>query len=71
LLQSDPQSFLKSPQISSDSDFTDSDIENLIEARLAARASKDWADADNIRKKLLDNGITLEDSPQGTTWRRG
>ena len=71
LLQSDPQSFLKAPQISSDSGFTDSEIETLIEARLAARSNKAWAEADNIRKQLLDNGIALEDSPQGTTWRRG
>ena len=71
LLQSDPQSFLKSPQISSDSGYTDSEIETLIEARLAARSNKDWAEADNIRNQLLDNGIALEDSPQGTTWRRG
>ncbi|MEE9494357.1 MAG: cysteine--tRNA ligase, partial [Gammaproteobacteria bacterium] len=69
--QSDPQSFLKAPQISSDSGFTDSEIETLIEARLAARSNKAWAEADNIRKQLLDNGIALEDSPQGTTWRRG
>jgi cysteinyl-tRNA synthetase len=42
----------------------------LIEERLAARKSKDWAKADEIRKKLLDEGIVLEDRPEGTIWKR-
>ena len=70
LLQSNPQQFLQSPQTSSDSGLTDGDIEALIEARLSARAKQDWSEADNIRNQLLDQGIILEDSSQGTTWRR-
>lgn len=45
------------------------DIETLIQARLAAKQTKNYAEADRIRKELLENGIILEDTPQGTTWR--
>jgi cysteinyl-tRNA synthetase len=45
-------------------------IEAAIAARLAARKEKNWAEADRIRKELADQGILLEDGPQGTTWRR-
>jgi cysteinyl-tRNA synthetase len=43
-------------------------IERLIEKRAEAKKSKDWALADNIRKSLAAQGITLKDTPQGTTW---
>ncbi|HEV7268806.1 MAG TPA: cysteine--tRNA ligase [Falsiroseomonas sp.] len=45
-------------------------IEAAIAARLAARQTKNWPEADRIRKELADQGILLEDGPQGTTWRR-
>jgi cysteinyl-tRNA synthetase len=48
-----------------------SSIEHLITLRLAARKAKNFAEADRIRKGLLDAGIVLEDKPDGTTeWRR-
>jgi len=46
-------------------------IESLIGARNAARKAKDFGEADRVRNELLDAGIVLEDTPQGTTWRRG
>jgi cysteinyl-tRNA synthetase len=46
-----------------------SEIEKMIEARNEARASKDWAKADEIRERLKGFGIILEDGPKGTTWR--
>jgi len=46
------------------------EIESLIERRTMARASRDFAEADRIRKLLLDRGIVLEDTPQGVRWRR-
>ncbi|HET6756273.1 MAG TPA: cysteine--tRNA ligase [Burkholderiales bacterium] len=46
------------------------EIEKLIQQRLAARKAKNFGEADRIRKELLDSGIILEDTPQGTIWRR-
>ena len=45
-------------------------IGELIEARITAKQSKNYAEADRIRKELLAAGIVLEDSAAGTTWRR-
>jgi len=38
--------------------------------RIAAKKAKNFAEADLIRKELLEAGIVLEDSAAGTTWRR-
>ncbi len=47
----------------------DDQVEGLIEARQAARAAKDWAEADRIRDQLDALGIVLEDTPEGSVWR--
>ncbi len=46
------------------------EIEALIEERTAARKEKNWARADEIRNKLTEMGIVLEDTPQGVKWHR-
>ncbi len=49
--------------------ITENEIETLINQRNEARSSKDWARADEIRKRLDESGIVLEDRPDGTIWR--
>ena len=45
-------------------------IEALIAERQAAKLAKDYARADEIRQSLLAQGVVLEDSREGTRWRR-
>lgn len=45
-------------------------VESLIARRAEAKKSKDFKEADRIRAELAAQGILIEDSPQGTTWRR-
>ncbi|MFQ5870140.1 MAG: cysteine--tRNA ligase [Candidatus Zixiibacteriota bacterium] len=48
----------------------DEEIEALIEGRNQARGDKNWAEADRIRDELLKKGIVLEDTKEGTKWKR-
>ena len=45
-------------------------IDGLVAARIAARAAKDWAEADRIRKALAEEGVEIMDGAGGSTWRR-
>jgi len=49
----------------------DAAIDALVAERTQARADKDFPRSDAIRDELADQGIVLEDGPDGTTWRRG
>ena len=51
-------------------ELSDEKIDEKIHQRESARASKDFAMSDQIRDELLEIGIILEDSINGTTWRR-
>lgn len=51
-------------------DDADAQIEQLIALRAEAKKNKDWAKADQIRNDLKEKGIILEDSPQGTIWKK-
>lgn len=44
-------------------------IEKMIQERIEARKAKDWAKADQIRKKLSEMNVLLEDRPDGTVWK--
>lgn len=48
----------------------DEEIENLIQKRSEAKKNKDFKLADDIRQELLEKGIILEDTRQGTKWKR-
>jgi len=48
----------------------EAEILAAIEARHAARRARNFAEGDRIRQELLDKGIILEDSAQGTRWKR-
>jgi len=67
LLGSDPETWFAGGV---DGDVSSDEIEALIAKRNEARANKDWAAADKYRDKLTEMGITIEDGPDGTAWRR-
>jgi len=48
----------------------DDEIMTLIQQREIARKNKDWKESDRIRDELLKREIQLEDTPQGTVWKR-
>ncbi|SOD16832.1 cysteine--tRNA ligase [Nitrosomonas ureae] len=71
ILQQNPQEYLQNKTPSSELNPSAHDeIEQLIQERINARKEGRYSDADAIRKQLQEQGIILEDSSQGTTWRR-
>lgn len=68
LLQQDPEAFF---QADTGGELSAEEIEGLIQARADARKAKNFAEADRIRDELAEMGIILDDSREGTTWRRG
>ena len=68
LLEDDPQAWFHGA--AGEGGLSAETIEAMIAARIEARKAKDFAEADRLRDELLAQGITLEDGPGGTTWRR-
>jgi cysteinyl-tRNA synthetase len=63
LLQQEPKSFLQAG-----AGVSEERIAALIAERAAAKAARDFARADGIRKQLLEQGIVLKDTAAGTSW---
>jgi len=71
LLQREPSEFLKGGPAGAHTGALDAAaISEQIEARAAAKGQRDYPEADRIRQGLLQQGVVLEDGPDGTTWRR-
>ena len=69
LLQRDPTEFLQAAP-AAEGGLSNEDIDARIAARVAAKKAKNFAEADRLRAELLAQGIVLEDTAQGTIWRR-
>ena len=65
VLQSDPGAWLEGEV----SDALRVEVEALLEQRAAARAAKDWPEADRIRDRLNELNVVVMDGPTGATWR--
>ncbi|UUX49640.1 cysteine--tRNA ligase [Nisaea acidiphila] len=70
LFGSDPEAWFKWSPAGSAGGLSDSEIDDMVSARVAARQNKDFAEADRIRDALTEAGIVLEDGVGGTAWRR-
>jgi cysteinyl-tRNA synthetase len=70
LLQRDPDEYFQGQANANISADETLNVDQLIIQRNEAKQSKNFTEADRIRKLLADAGIILEDSPLGTTWRR-
>jgi cysteinyl-tRNA synthetase len=73
ILQQPPDFYLKraASAVPAAGSLSDREIEELLAARRAARAAKNFAESDRIREQLSTAGVVLEDKPGGVTeWRR-
>jgi len=71
IFQENPQAFLEAERVRRTEALmlSEKEIEKLIAEREEARKNKNWARADEIREQLTSQGIVLEDTSKGTTWR--
>ena len=67
LMQQDPEAWFAG---SGDCELDADEIESLLAQREEARSDRDFAAADAIRDQLANAGVTIEDGPSGTRWRR-
>ena len=67
ILNVTPEDFMRNMAVPENLDLEK--IERMINERSRARLEKNWAKADELREKLKDIGVVLEDGSKGTTWR--
>jgi cysteinyl-tRNA synthetase len=67
LLGTDPDAWFEGHV---EGELSSDDIEVLIQERNAAKAARDFGSADEIRDRLSDAGISIQDGRDGTSWRR-
>ena len=67
LLQNDPEQWFAGD---AEGELGSAEIEALIEKRANAKAERDFETADAIRNQLAEAGVSIQDGPDGTTWRR-
>ena len=70
LLTSNPKDWFKVSSHTDENELSDQAIEALIEKRTIAKCNKQWQEADEIRNQLQKNGIILEDTADGSYWKR-
>ncbi len=58
------------PKLMAGLSLSDADVDNLIAERTAAKKSRNFARADQIRDELAEKGILIEDSKEGVRWKR-
>ncbi|MFT3792122.1 MAG: cysteine--tRNA ligase [Rudaea sp.] len=68
LLQADPESWFQGA--TADSSLDEAQVQQLVDARQAAKKAKNFTEADRLRAQLLELGIVVEDTPQGPRWKR-
>ena len=68
LLQVDPETWFQHAMGASALD--ENQVQQRVDARQAAKQAKNFAEADRLRKELLELGILIEDTPQGPRWKR-
>ena len=66
VLQSDPEHWFRA----SFGEHAALAIDTLVAERVAARAARNWGEADRIRDALAEKGVEVMDGPSGSTWRR-
>lgn len=71
LLQQEADTWFRWQPTANQSGLSDTEIDALVEERVAAKQGKNYARADEIRSLLSEQGIVLEDSKDGTRWSRG
>ena len=67
LLQLDPEAWFK--QTTGAAAIDEADVQRLVDARVAAKKARDFAEADRIRETLLAIGVVIEDTAQGPRWK--